>query len=246
MDLQFPNFWYLGWNVSHNFRTMDDLDTRGGPPIVKPSSNAVNVFVNTDSRKTWRVGVNGGIARDEEGGSNNRAGLFLNLQPTTALQTSVSTNYSFGETAAQWIKNTDVTGDGEDDHVYGTLRRNVLDVTGRVTYAFTRDLTLQVFLQPFVAVGAYSDIRYLARPRSFEFTPTTLADNPDFNTKSLRTNTVLRWEYRPGSTLFVVWNRSASDASRPGIFSAWRDIGDAFGADGSHIFMVKFNYWLGF
>ena len=58
----------------------------------------------------------------------------------------ISTNYSFGTTAAQWIENSDLDGDGTMDHVYGTLKRDVLDVTGRVTYAFTRDLTLQVFL----------------------------------------------------------------------------------------------------
>jgi hypothetical protein len=245
MDWQFPNFWYFGWNTGRNFEGMDDLDTRGGPPIVKPASRWFNLFWNSDSRKTWRVGTNVGITRDAVGGSNDRVGAFLNMQPSTELQTSISMNYSFGDTSAQWIENTDVDGDGADDHIYGTLRRNVVDFTGRATYAFTRNLTLQVFLQPFVAVGAYSDIRRLAAPRSYNFAPAALADNPDFNTKSLRSNTVLRWEYRPGSTVFVVWNRSGSDPSRPGLFAPWRDLGTAFGADGNHVFMVKMNYWLG-
>jgi hypothetical protein len=245
MDVQFPNFSFLGWNLHRNFQTFDDLDTRGGPPIVKPAATSLFMFVNSDSRKTWRVGGNASIVRDEANGANDRVGVFVNLQPSAQLQASISTNYSFGNTAAQWITNDDLDGDGTTDHVYGTLQRDVLDLTGRVTYAFTRDLTLQVFLQPFVAVGAYSDIRTLARPRSFEFNPAALSYNPDFNTKSLRTNTVLRWEYRPGSTLFVVWNRSASDGSRPGIFSPWQDLGGAFAADGSHVFMVKMNYWLG-
>jgi hypothetical protein len=56
---------------------------------------------------------------------------------------------------------------------------------------------------------------------------------------------VLRWEYRPGSTLFVVWNRSGSDSSRPGRFSPWHDFGSAFRAEGTHVFMVKMNYWFG-
>ena len=72
-----------------------------------------------------------------------------------------------------------------------------------------------------------------------------LDENPDFSTKSVRTNSVLRWEYRPGSTLFIVWNRSGSDDTRPGVFSPWQDFGTAFGAEGTHVFMVKFNYWLG-
>ena len=105
------------------------------------------------------------------------------------------------------------------------------------------DLTLEAFLQPFVAVGAYTDIRKLARPRSFEFTPVTIEENPDFNRKSLRGNLVLRWEYLRGSTLFVVWNMSTSDTTRPGEFSAFRDLTSAFRARGDQIFVVKVNYW---
>lgn len=245
MDWNPLNFWYVGWNVGRNFAALDDLDTRGGPPIVSPASNWLNVFVATDQRKTWRVNVNAGMTRDEAGGSSNRIGFFVSLQPASQLQASISANYSYGTTAAQWITNVDTTGDALDEHVYGTLQQDVVDFTGRITYSFTRDLTFQMFLQPFVAVGDYGDIRALARPRSFDFTPVGLDEDPDFNSKSLRTNSVLRWEYRPGSTLFVVWNRSGSDATRPGRFSPWQDLGSAFGAEGTHVFMVKLNYWLG-
>ena len=136
-------------------------------------------------------------------------------------------------------------GDSGTDHVYGTLRRNVPDVTARATYAFHRDLTLQVFLQPFVARGDYADIRRLARPSSFEFEPTTIPFNPDFSNKSLRGNIVLRWEYVRGSTLFFVWNMSTFDDSRPGVFTPLRDLATSFSADGTHVFVVKLNYWLG-
>ncbi len=117
-------------------------------------------------------------------------------------------------------------------------------MTGRATYAFSRDMTLEAFLQPFVAVGHYSNIGKLARPSSFEFSPVELADNPDFNRKSLRSTVVLRWEYVRGSTLFFVWNLSTSDESRPGIFSPTRDLGGAFSAPASHTFAIKMNYWL--
>jgi hypothetical protein len=244
-DLQLPNFWYIGWNAGRNFDAMDDLDTRGGPPIVRPSSQYLNVFVNSDSRKTFRYGGNIGVARDRVQGSNDRIGFYLNLQPSSQLQLSFNGNYTQGRSDAQWVATKDADADGVTDYVYGSLTRDVLDVTTRATYSFTRNLTLQMFLQPFVAVGDYTNIRKLARERSYEFTPIAYSSNPDFNTKSLRTNTVLRWEYRPGSTLFVVWNRSGSDATRPGIFSAWQDFRGAFGAESSHVFMVKLNYWLG-
>src|SRR4029453_13220550 len=107
---------------------------------------------------------------------------------------------------AQWITHARVTGGGAIDHVYGTLRRNVVDVTMRGTFALNRDMTLQVFLQPFVASGDYTHIRGLARPFWFDFEPVELPYDPDFNSKSMRSNVVLRWEYVRGSTLYAVWN----------------------------------------
>jgi hypothetical protein len=104
-------------------------------------------------------------------------------------------------------------------------------------------MTLEAFLQPFVAVGDYTDIRKLALPKSYEFAPVTLADDPDFNRKSLRGTVVMRWEYRPGSTLFAVWNTATLDETRPGRFSPWRDLGSGFGASGTNVFVVKLSYW---
>jgi hypothetical protein len=154
-------------------------------------------------------------------------------------------SYTTAEDDAQWITNTDVDGDSQTDHVYGRLDRHVVSITGRATYAFTRDMTLEAYMQPFVAVGDYSDIRRLAAPKSYDFSPATIGFDPDFNVKSLRTNVVYRWEYRPGSTLFVVWSTSTADASRPGEFSPFRDLGSAFAADGTHVLAVKLTYWLG-
>jgi hypothetical protein len=243
VGVQFLNFWTLDTFVGRGFRVLDDLDTRGGPPILRPADVGVDVFVNSDSRKSWRLNFGGGGSTDDEGGWSARFGPSLRLQPSTRLQTSIGANYNRARDIAQWITNRD-TDEGTVDHIYGTLRRNVVDLTVRTTFAMTRDLALQVFLQPFVAVGDYTDIRRLARPRSFDFTPAALDSDPDFNSKSLRGNIVLRWEYHRGSTLFVVWNMSTSDDSRPGRFSPLRDLSDTFRGDGPQVLMVKLNYWL--
>jgi hypothetical protein len=160
------------------------------------------------------------------------------------LQASVSLNYLTGRDTAQWIKNEDLDGDRTEENIYGRLKRNVVNITGRATYSFTRDMTLEAYLQPFVAAGDYSDIRRLALPRSFTFDPVVIADNPDFNDKSLRGTIVMRWEYLRGSTLFLVWNMATSDDSRKGEFSALRDLRTGFSAPGSHVFVAKLSYWI--
>jgi hypothetical protein len=242
--VQFLNFWQTSGGMFGEHEVLDDLDTRGGPPIVKPSYSGVFFNLNSDQRKSWRWNVYANHGTRSGGGNFSTVNTGLTLQLSDRVQTSFSTNYNFGHDLAQWITNVDGDGDGTIDHVYGTLDRDVVDVTLRGTYAFSRDLTLQAYLQPFVAVGDYADIRKLARPRSFEFDPITLPYNPDFNTKSLRGNIVMRWEYKPGSTLFFVWDLSQADRSRPGQFSPLRDLRTAFAADATHIFMVKASYWL--
>lgn len=242
---QLRNFWGVNAGLFHAFRSFDDLDTRGGPPIVSPSGNNFFFGIESDSRKTWRLSAFGNRDWNEAGGHRFSIGPELELQPSGRLQASVGANVTVARDIAQWIENRDTTGDGVVDHVYGTLDRHVVDMTFRATYAIDRDLTLQVFLQPFVAVGDYTNIRRLARPKSFDFTPAALDHDPDFNNKSLKGNVVLRWEYIRGSTLYVAWNMSTSDAARPGLFSFSRDLRDAFRAPGTHAVLVKVSYWLG-
>lgn len=244
VNVRFLNFWQVVGGGGRQFETFDDLDTRGGPPILRPGVNFVFYRFNSDSRKTWSVNFYGNRVWQDAGGHSGVYSPGFSVQPSDRLQASISLNYNYGMDHAQWIANRDTDGDGAIDHVYGALHRDVVDITVRSTYAFTRDLTVQAYLQPFVAVGDYQDIRRLARPRSYEFEPATLSFDPDFNTKSLRGNIVMRWEYRPGSTLFAVWDLSQRDLARPGQFRPFRDLASAFGADANHVFMVKASYWL--
>ena len=242
--VRFKDYWWIDTGGGGNARRFDDLDTRGGPPIVKPSGHYAYFNVSSDTRKGWNVFLHLDANRDEAGGWSRSFGPTLRVQPSNRLQASISANYTSALDVAQWIKNEDLDGDGVKENIYGRLRRNVVNVTGRATYAFSPDMTLEAYLQPFVAVGDYTDIRKLARAKSFDFDPVTISDNPDFNSKSLRGTIVMRWEYLRGSTLFVVWNMGTSDQSRPGEFSAWRDLGTGFTAPGTNVFVVKLSYWL--
>jgi hypothetical protein len=69
--------------------------------------------------------------------------------------------------------------------------------------------------------------------------------DPSFNFKQLRSNVVLRWEYRPGSAIFMVWSQGRTDFTRNGTFRFDRDVGDLWSAEGTNVLMVKVSYWLG-
>lgn len=237
------NFWNINGGFTRRFETLDDIDTRGGPAIVKPAGRFGYVNVESDTRKSWRFNFGGHMGANAAGGQEGSFYTNATLQPSARLQMSVQSRYTKALDIAQWIENSDTDGDGADDHVYGALRRNVVDMTVRGTYSVHRDLTVQAYLQPFVAVGDYNDLRRLARPRSFVFEPVTLDSDPDFNRKSARGNVVLRWEYLRGSTLFVVWDLSQEDTSRPGRFEPGRDLREAFGAPATQVLMVKIAYW---
>jgi hypothetical protein len=247
---QFLNFWRGHFGTGRNFERQDDRDTRGGPPIVVPSDQYGFLHFESDSRKTWQWNFNFSGGRSRVGGTFTNYYTGISFQPSSRVQASVGTSYNKARDDAQWLPgaqgsgNVDVDGDGAIDYTYGTLKRDVVDITLRATYAFSRDLTLQAYMQPFVAVGDYFNLRKLARANSYEFTPVSVEGNPDFNAKSLNSNIVLRWEYVKGSTLFVVWNAGTFDDSHPGNFSAGRDLRRAFGAPASHVFIVKASYWI--
>ncbi|MAF13187.1 hypothetical protein CMK11_22260, partial [Candidatus Poribacteria bacterium] len=110
----------------------------------------------------------------------------------------------------------------------------------------TPRLSLQLWAQSFIASGDYEDFKELARPASYEFTPYPHVDfDPDFKDRSLRSNLVLRWEYRPGSTLFLVWSQSRSSTAEDIRFRPLDDLGATFTDNGRNVFFAKLNYWMG-
>jgi hypothetical protein len=243
-SVNFTNFWNVFIGLTRRPSQYDDVGSRGGPPILMSKASWVNISIDSDSRKQWGGGLRVFAFHNAFGGYSTQIEPNVRLQPSRQVVATVGVGLTSSLDDAQWIKNIDADGDATEDNVYGTLRRHEINITTRGTYSFTRDLTLEAYVQPFVAVGNYFDIRKLARPMSYEFTPVTLADDPDFNKKSVRGTIVLRWEYVRGSTLFMVWNLATSDEeTRKGIYAPWRDLRGAFGAPATNTLAIKLSYW---
>jgi hypothetical protein len=158
-------------------------------------------------------------------------------------------------------------------YVFGALKQRILNVTMRANLSITPNLSFQLWAQPFVAVGDYDQFKELAAPGTFAFlhygldggstiafdpnTDTYTVDpdgsgpaeaftfhNPDFCVRSLRANLVLRWEYRPGSVLFLVWNHARSGFSSDPLVNVFDELGGLWHDNQQNTFLVKISYWI--
>ena len=159
-------------------------------------------------------------------------------------------------------------------YVFSGLDQTSLDITLRADFALSSDMTIQLYAQPLVASGDYAGFKEFAAPSSYNFidydgpnssisfdanqnTYTADADgagpgapvtffNPDFTIRSLRTNLVFRWEYIPGSTLFVAWSQNRFTPNSDPSFQAFSLLRDLFGDNMRNVLVVKTSYWLNY
>lgn len=243
---QLKNYWWLHFDYYHTWRAFDDLDTRGGPLIVRPANDGFEIELESDDRFMVSGWVEFEWENNSAGSTHREVSGRIRIRPTSRFEISLRPRYSWDFNHAQWVENLDEDADGEDDRfVYGELDSRTLDLTTRANILFSRDLSLEVYVQPFISAGRYAHFKALARPRSYKFVehlgPTK---SPDFRNRSLHSNAVLRWEYKPGSTLFIVWSQFRDDESAVGAFRPGHNLRRSFLDEGTNILLVKLNYWL--
>lgn len=189
-------------------------------------------------------------------GDGGRSESFTgNVQVTYRIASQFSTSLiasaTHGVSDLQWYNN--YTTAGVTHYTFAYLNQKTASLTGRIDYVLSTVLTLQLYGQPFLSKGNYSDIRELADSRAAAFTnrykpytDTSVTNNPGgFNFKEFNSTVVLRWEYRPGSTLFAVWTQGRQDAaSAIGTRSLAGDFHDLFDLHPINTFLIKASYWL--
>jgi hypothetical protein len=151
----------------------------------------------------------------------------------------------------QWYANYGTVDSDTTHYTFARLDQRTMSLTTRINYTASPTLSVQFYGQPYLSIGDYSNVRELRDPRAGRyaerFRPYELGRDPggvDF--KQLRTNTVLRWEYRPGSTLFAVWahGRDAFAPDGRTDFNVRREYDDLFRLHPNNTFLVKLSYWL--
>jgi hypothetical protein len=273
--LTFLNYWSLSPSYSRDFWTLDDRLTRGGPLAKKPAEDQLSLSLTTDFTKPYSGFLSVRRQTDAAGGSQTSFNARITLKPTSTWDISLGPSLSFNNSAAQYVTRRDDTYATETygtRYIFGELEQTTLSMETRLNITFTPNLTLELFAQPFIASGDYGQLMELRAPGTFEFNrygydgsqisidgdgdalidpdglgpaSTFTISNRDFNRVSLRGTGVIRWEWRPGSTLFLVWQQSRSDYYDNGNFDFTRDAEAMWSARGDNVFMVKATYWIG-
>lgn len=265
VNAQFQNFWHAYTGVNQEFEAYSNGALRGGPLFLREAQTNVWGGFGSDGRKAVQLNVNGwGNVRPESDSWAYGVSPNLRIRPSGRATFNVGAFVNQNADDRQWVQQ--VTTDS-DHFVFGRIDQTTLGLTARVDYAFTPTLSLQLYAQPFVSAGAYSDLKQVADPVAATYRDRFatldvrrengryLADvdgdgseesirDPDFNVQQFRSNAVLRWEYLPGSTLFLVWSQGRDDFARDGSFDFDRDVRNLFAVEPDDIFMIKVSYWI--
>ena len=275
MDL--PNFWHVQGFVLHRPTTLSDQIARGGPVFEQRGINDFDVFASTDNRKAMVLSANVehsvGVNAPEREWTPQ---VTLLLKPASNVTLSFGPTLDLFWTNNQYDTTIAVTGKDVlsprvyygSRYIFSSLHQSTLSMDTRVNVTFTPSLSLQVYAQPLLGTGHYYDFSEFSHRRQLAMTvdPSTLLSNgnvqidpvggatayqtlnPDFNTRLLRGNAVLRWEYRRGSTIYLVWQQTRANTN---LYTPTADFALGHGENAlfrsipDDIFIIKFSYWLG-
>ncbi|HET9636563.1 MAG TPA: DUF5916 domain-containing protein [Gemmatimonadaceae bacterium] len=254
--ITFKNYWtfHQGGTFGQLGKTYDDRQLRGGPAVRQDMYIAPWIGITGDDRKAWvpYLFANYYESSDKRNWSRN-LNPEIDFKMLGRFSSAISMNLTHSVTDNQFYGNfTDANN--LPHYTIAHLDQTTTGLTARLNYTFSPDLSLQTYLSPFVSKGTYSNVRQVsATPRADNYddryaayNDPSVTNNPGgFNFKALQSNVVMRWEYKPGSTLFVVWNQGRQgfnniEGDRP--FSG--DMRDLMKLHPANTFLIKASYWL--
>jgi hypothetical protein len=269
-EVTWPNFWRTVFTAWIDLRGQNDRLTRGGP--LMGTGQAWATILNVSNSTAARTRLQGLLyyGESELGEQTYRITSSVSVRPDPRWQLSVAPGYLRSTDPRQYVL---TRGGGSAEtfgqrYIFSFIDRSELSAQLRLNYTLTPDLSLEVYAEPFAASGHYYDFGELAAARSrdlrFYGTDGTTAErqpngsllvtdgtetftiaNRDFNIRSFRSNAVLRWEWRPGSTLFLVWQQDRFAQERHGRFVGPGALWETLEASGDNFLAIKATYWLG-
>ncbi len=268
---QFKNYWGFWGGINRQGDGLSASALRGGPSLRYEGGWNDWFDIYTDSRKSWQVELSGSDNRNDDGisGSHNLSLAFY-ARPGNRFSLSVQPFYNIGVDNLQYVDTVEKAGG--DCYIMAKLNQKTAGIVFRLNYSMTPKLSIQYYGQPFIAAGAYGEFKRITTPRAARnseryrnFAAGEISysandeqyqvdengdgmtdyvfDLPDFNFKQFRSNLVIRWEYHPGSQVYLVWSQGLTQSDEFGDFSLRRDARDLFDIHPDNVFLVKVNHW---
>ena len=251
---QWKNYWWthLGFTKGLGQTECARDCTRGGPSLKQEAYFAPWGGVQSDNRRRLTYGTWFNYNRGDNGRSNRfSTSPWIAYKFSSSFRTELDVDYATNHNDSQWFGNF-VDSVGTTHYTFAELRQKTFDFTFRVDYIFTPNSTLQVYASPFVSKGTYYRVREAVNPQADRYADrfaaygdTAVTNNPGgFNFKAFNSNVVYRWEYRPGSTLFLVWSQGrGQDDPTEGHENFRGDFRNLFSTRATDRFLVKVSYW---
>ncbi len=271
--ITFKNFQNFNWNASYSPSTLNNRLTRGGPMARSPEEWSGNLSYGTDTRKriSGMLMLFDDVAGSTE--HSYDLGAYLEFRPSASLNISAGPDYNVNRTALQSLgsyADPTATQTYGARYLFGSLDQTTISANIRVNWIFTPRLSLEMFAQPFLSSGNFGAVHALAKPRQESYltygtdagstrsqvgsditidadgagpAPAYTYSDPDFTFASLRGNAVVRWEYRPGATIFFVWTQARAFDDGSGAFLPRSSFRNLFQQKADNIFAVKATYY---
>lgn len=267
-ETQFKNNWEIELDVEIQDRVMSYSALRGGPSLIIPGGINPSFYISTDTRRKLSLWANASLF---EGKANRSRSVYSGLvyKPLSSLSVALTSGNSYSNYTLQYVSN--IEWEGEWQYVNASLTQYVTSIEFRTDYSITPELSLQLYARPFFARGHYYDFKYITNPHAANFFDRfiTLSDqqveynaieeeysidansdgatdytltNPDFNFRALQSNFVIRWEYLPGSTLFLVWTQGRESFDTDYSLPFGESNRELFRTFPHNVFLVKLSY----
>ena len=269
----FKNYWDMGGGLSREGRSISTEALRGGPSMLYDGNLNFFSYLSTDSRKKIQFYLEySSFFRDHQTAREDDLDFGINFQISDALRVSLAPAYMKRRDLIQYVSNIELPGVMR--YIRGHLEQSQVYLTLRMNYNITPDFTIQYYGMPFISAGTYDEFKYINDPMADDFNdryiffngsqiafnagenlyeidensdgaPDYSFDTPDFNVRDFNSNLVIRWEYRPGSTVYLVWSRKRNNVLSNGSFNLWEDTRGLFNIYPYDVFLIKFSYRFG-
>lgn len=266
---QFKNNWYFEMNLSKQGYELERHELRGGPALLIPRGYGYYFGGSSDHTKKINFGIGYSVNKGIEGDRySHYFSLNVNYHPLPSLVIKFNPTYNDSFRSLAYV---DATSYGNEGYIVSSISQKQLSANFRLNLSFSPNLSLEYWGQPFLFSADYSEFKKVVNPnqKDFEsqfkvFSPGEISydavneeyyvdetgngatdfefANPDFSVFNFRSNMVLRWEFVPGSTLYLVWSQNKSDSNSDGNFNFNRNIRMLSDIKPSNIFLVKFSY----